>query len=159
MEGSAMNRLAFCIALFTPAAFLASHAPAQTKAYRTVSNETVEKVLQSLDVKYQKGETKGKDMNTMFFDFVRSDTPCRLYNYGNDLWIEVQVEKKMKLEDINRWNADAKFSRLVLIEQKDKTIVSLESQLDCLGGVTEAGMKQYLNRFDAETKKFAKFIK
>ena len=54
---------------------------------------------------------------------------------------------------------EAKFSRLVLITEKDKSILSLEAQLDCLGGVTDAVIRQYLNRFDEEAKKFAKFAK
>jgi hypothetical protein len=95
----------------------------------------------------------------MYFDFTRGGQSFRLYNYGNDLWIECTFEKKLMAADINRWNADAKFSRLVLIEQKDKTILSLEAQLDCLGGVTDAVIKQYINRFDEEAKKFAKFAK
>ena len=53
--------------------------------------------------------------------------------------------------------ADAKFSRLVMIEQKDKTILSLEAQLDCLGGVTDTVVKQYINRFEEEAKRFSKF--
>ena len=71
----------------------------------------------------------------------------------------IWFDGKMKPDEINRWNADAKFSRLVLIPQRDKTTLSLESQLDCLGGVTDALIKQYINRFDDEAKKFAKFGK
>src|SRR5438105_436416 len=126
-----MKRLVCLIACF---AFLTSGLQSQTKVYRTVSNDTVEKLLQGLDIKYQKAERKDKDASTMYFDFTRGDHSFRLYNYGSDLWIETTIDKKMKAEDINRWNAEAKFSRLVLIEQKDKTTVSLESQLDCLGG-------------------------
>ena len=132
---------------------------AQDKVARSVTNETLEKILKGLDLKYQKVEPKDKDGASMYFDFTRNNQPLRLKNYGNDLWIETTTEKGLKLEDINRWNADAKFSRLVLIEDKDKAIVSLEAQLDCLGGVTEATIKQYLTRFDAEAQKFAKFAK
>jgi Putative bacterial sensory transduction regulator len=131
----------------------------QSKVTRSVTNEGIEKILQSLNIKYQKSERKDKDNNVTFFDYTRADLSIRLYNYGSDLWLESVVEKKVKFEDVNRWNADAKFSRLVLIENKDKTSLSLESQLDCLGGVTDASIKQYINRFDEEAKKFAKFVK
>jgi Putative bacterial sensory transduction regulator len=131
----------------------------QNKVYRNVSNDAVEKILQSLELKYQKDERKDKDSVVMFFDFTRDNQAFRLYNYRTDLWIECTFEKKLKPEDINRWNSEAKFSRLVLIEQKDKTILSLESQIDCLGGVTDAVIKQYINRFNEEAKKFAKFAK
>ncbi len=130
----------------------------QDKIYRQVPNEAVEKALRGLELKYQKDERKDKGATVMFFDFARGDHSYRLYNYGNDLWIESVFEKKMKPEDVNRWNAEAKFTRLVLIEQKDKTSLSLEAQLDCAGGVTDVVIRQYINRFDEEAKKFTKFM-
>ena len=154
-----MNRFILLVASLAFSLFLTRETYSQSKVYRTVSNDAVEKILQSLELKYQKAERKDKDSTTMYFDFTRGGQPFRLYNYGNDLWIECTFEKKMMAADINRWNAEAKFSRLVLIEQKDKTILSLEAQLDCLGGVTDAAIKQYINRFDEEAKKFAKFAK
>jgi len=154
-----MNRFVLLSACLAFSLFLTREIFSQSKVYRTVSNDAVEKILQSLELKYQKAERKDKDSTTMYFDFTRGGQPFRLYNYGNDLWIECTFEKKLIAADINRWNAEAKFSRLVLIEQKDKTILSLESQLDCLGGVTDAVIKQYINRFDEEAKKFAKFAK
>ena len=131
----------------------------QPKITRKVSNEAIEKILQGLELKYAKTEPKDKDSATMYFDFLRGGQPCRLKNYGTDLWIECTYDRAMKAEDVNRWNADAKFSRLVVIEQKEKTTLSLESQLDCLGGVTEAVITQYINRFDEEAKRFSKFAK
>ncbi len=154
-----MKRFLFIITCFVFTLFVADNACPQGKVARSVNNDTIEKIFQSLEVKFQKAERKDKDSTTTYYDFTRNAQQCRLYNYGNDLWLECVVEKAMKLEDINRWNADAKFSRLVLIEQKDKMILSLESQLDCLGGVTDAMIKQYINRFDEEAKKFAKFVK
>jgi hypothetical protein len=154
-----MNRFVLLVACLGFSSFLTREVFSQSKVYRTVSNDAVEKILQSLELKYQKAERKDKDSTTMYFDFTRGGQPFRLYNYGNDLWIECTFEKKLIAADINRWNAEAKFSRLVLIEQKDKTILSLEAQLDCLGGVTDAVIKQYINRFDEEAKKFAKFAK
>ncbi len=152
MNRFAMPLIAFTICLVLP---LAGHT--QSKVYRNISDETVEKILQTLELKYQKEERKNKDVTIMFFDFKRGDHAFRLYNYQSDLWIECTYERGMKAEEINRWNADAKFSRLVMIEQKDKTVLSLESQLDCLGGVTDAVIRQYINRFEEEAKRFAKF--
>ena len=154
-----MNRFVFAIACIAFGLIVTHNARSQARVYRQVSNETLEKVLQSLNVKYQKGERKDKDSTTTYFDFTRGDTTFRLYNYVSDLWIETTIEKKVKADDVNRWNADAKFSRVVMIETKEKTVVSLESQLDCLGGTTDALIKQYINRFDDEAKKFAKFVK
>lgn len=154
-----MNRFILLVACLALGMFLTREVFSQNKVYRTVGNDAIEKILQSLELKYQKAQRKEKDSTTMYFDFTRGGQPFRIYNYGNDLWIECTFEKTLKPEDINRWNADAKFSRLVLIEQKDKTMLSLEAQLDCLGGVTDAVIKQYINRFDEEAKKFAKFAK
>jgi Putative bacterial sensory transduction regulator len=138
------------------AALKKSKEGANTKIYRQVPNEAIEKVLQGLELKYQKDERKEKAASVMFFDFTRGNISYRLYNYGNDLWIETVFDKKMSHEDVNRWNAEAKFTRLVLIEQKEKTSLSLEAQLDCAGGVNDAVIRQYLNRFDEEAKKFTK---
>jgi Putative bacterial sensory transduction regulator len=141
-----------CFALF----LLPIVGQSQGKVYRTVNNETVEKILTSLELKFQKEERKNKDATIMIYDFKRGDNSFRLFNYQSDLWIECTHEKSMKAEDVNRWNADAKFSRLVVIQEKEKTILSLESQLDCAGGVTDAVVKQYINRFDEEAKRFLK---
>ncbi len=154
-----MKRLAIFLVGFSACLFLPPDGYTQSKVYRTVSNDTVEKILQSMEVKYQKEERKNKDGAIMLFDFKRGDNAFRLYNYQNDLWLECTFDKKMPAEDVNRWNAEAKFSRLVVIEQKDKMLLSLESQLDCLGGVTDAMIRHYINRFDDEAKKFSKFMK
>lgn len=130
---------------------------AQNKVLTSITDETVDKILQGLEIKFQKAERKEKDTFSTQYDFKRGEQAFRFFNYGgNDLWIECHFDKAMKLEDINRWNAEAKFSRAVLLEQKDKSIISLESQLDCLGGVTEAMIKQFVNRFEEEAKKFTK---
>jgi len=154
-----MERLIILLFSFAACLVLPLGAYSQSKIYRTITNETVEKILQNLEVKYQKEERKNKDASIMLFDFKRGDHSFRLFNYQSDLWIESTYERKLKPEDVNRWNADAKFSRLVVINEKDKTILSLESQLDCAGGVTDAVVKQYINRFEEEAKKFAKFSK
>lgn len=155
-----MKRLAILLVCFAACLWAPLGGYAQSKVYRSVTDMTVERILQSLEVKYEKEERKNKDAPPiMMFDFKRGDNSFRLYNYQNDLWIECIYDRKMKLEDVNRWNAEAKFSRLVVIDQKDKTSLSLEAQLDCLGGMTDATIKQYINRFDEEAKKFAKFMK
>ena len=143
-----MKPLRIFLLFAIPLLLLPGSASAQAKVFRTISNDTVEKVLQGLELKYQKEERKNKNGVILYFIFSRGEQNYGMFNYGNDLWIESTFEKKMKLDDVNRWNAQAKFSRLVLVEQKDKTIVSLESQLDALGGLTEASIRQFVNRFE-----------
>jgi Putative bacterial sensory transduction regulator len=164
-----MHRLISIFVCLTIALVLPIEVCSQVKIYRQIPNDAVEKVLQSLELKYQKDELKAKKDDekdkapVMFFDFKRGDLDYRLHNYGSHLWIESTFDKAMTPDNVNEWNKQAKFSRLVLIEQKDKggvkTSLSLESQLDCAGGVTDAVIKQYVNRFDEEAKKFAKFAK
>jgi hypothetical protein len=152
-----MNRLIAIFVCITLTCLLPGAARSQNKVYRQIPNDVIEKVLDELKIKYEKKESKDKSSSVVHFDFKRGDIDFRLYNYGNDLWIESTSDKSMKPDDVNRWNAEAKFSRLVLIEQKDKMTLSLESQLDCAGGVTDAAIRQYINRFDEEARKFAKF--
>ena len=154
-----MKRLVILVAGFAATLLLPLEGVGQVKTYRVVANEAVEKILQDLELKYQKEERKNKDASIMLFDFKRGDHSFRLFNYQSDLWIEATFERKLAPEEVNRWNADAKFSRLVVITEKDKTILSLESQLDCAGGVTDAIVRQYINRFDDEAKRFSKFLK
>lgn len=141
-----------CISVLSTGAALS-----QQKVMRSVTNDTVEKVLQDLQLKYAKEERKNKNGPITYFTFSRGEQNYGLYNYGTDLWIESIHSKTMRLDDVNRWNGQAKFSRLVLIDRKDKTEVSLESQLDALGGITEVSIRQFINRFDEEAKQFAKF--
>jgi hypothetical protein len=148
-----------CLLFVVSLLLLPGVAAAQDKVFRTVSNDTVEKVLQGLELKYEKEERKNKNGPILYFTFSRGEQKYGLYNYGNDLWIESTFDKKLRLEDVNRWNSQAKFSRLVLIDQKDKTTLSLEAQLDAVGGLTEASIRQFINRFDEEAKTFAKFMK
>lgn len=146
---------ALCITIWLG---MPSSAMPQAKITRTATNEMVEKVLLGLEIKYQKAERKDKDAVVSYYDFKRGEQSYRLYNYVNDLWIESIFEKQIKIEEVNLWNSQAKFTRLVQIDMKDKTSLSLESQLDCLGGVTEAGVRQFVNRFDREANDFSKFI-
>lgn len=130
--------------------------PDQPKAYRLVTPEKLEAVLDNLKIDFKK--VKGKVEGVDFYDFEKNNFKIRLHNYqGKDLWIDAMFTDKASLEDINRWNVRAKFSRAVLLKG-DKESLSLESQLDCLGGVTDAIIRQFITRFDGELKDFTKFL-
>ncbi len=45
-----------------------------------------------------------------------------------------------------------------MLKTGDKLDVSLESQLDCLGGVTDPIVRNFVTRFDGELRDFVKFI-
>jgi hypothetical protein len=128
----------------------------ETKVYRSVSGEKLEKILKDLDIDATK--SKGPKEGIFFYDFTRDKLKVRLHSYGGqDLWIESVFTDALTLEDVNRWNVRAKFSRAVLVKTEGKSSVSLECQLDCLGGVTDPIVRQFISRFDGELKDFVKF--
>lgn len=130
---------------------------AQEKAYRSVSNEKMESILKELNIVYKK--TAGKAEGVFFYNYERNKFKIRLHNYGGkDLWIDALFNDKSSLQEVNRWNTKAKFSRAVLIQDKDRETISLESQVDCLGGITDANLKLFINRFDTEIADFVKFL-
>ena len=132
-------------------------APADDKqVYRNVAAEKIEAILKSMKIDYKK--VKGKADGIWFYDFERNDYKIRLHNYqGNDLWIDAHFNDKLPLEEINKWNARAKFSRAVQL-MSAKQSVSLESQIDCVGGVSDGIIRQFIQRFDGELMQFSKFL-
>jgi Putative bacterial sensory transduction regulator len=137
----------------------AAPVPAQTKdkVQRSVSSARLEGILKDMNIKYEK--TAGKEEGIHFYDFERNTFRIRLHNYqGKDLWIDVRFNDQMTLKEINEWNIRAKFSRAVLIKEGDKQSTSLEAQIDCLGGITDGMIRQFILRFDGEIKSFVQFL-
>src|SRR5262245_18099401 len=132
-------------------------APADDKqVYRNVAPEKLEAILKSLKSDYKK--VKGKSEGIWFYDFERNDYKIRLHNYqGNDLWIDAHFNDKLALEEVNNWNIRAKFSRAVQLTSGKQT-VSLEAQIDCVGGVTEGIIRQFIQRFDGELTQFSQCL-
>jgi hypothetical protein len=127
------------------------------KIVNNVSSEALEKILDGMDIKYKK--IPGKKDGVTFYDLDSAGKVVRLHNYsGQDLWLDCVFGEKTSLQDVNGWNTRAKYSRAVLIKQDERTTISLESQLDCLGGVTDAIVRQFIRRFGGEVKAFEKYI-
>ena len=149
-----MIGLALCL---LSAAARAQEDDGDKKVYRIVTAEKLEAVLADMKIAFEK-KAKGKDDSVQFYDFERNKFKIRLHNYqGKDLWIDAHFTAPLTLADVNQWNARAKFSRAVLIKG-EKPTVSLEAQLDCLGGTTDAHLKQFVQRFDGEITQFVAFI-
>ncbi|MCS7046005.1 MAG: YbjN domain-containing protein [Gemmataceae bacterium] len=131
--------------------------PAKTKVARHVPSEKLEAILRDMGIKYEK--SSGKDKGIDYYDFQRHDVKVRLHNYhGKDLWLDVPFTDQLSLEDVNAWNMRSKFSRAVQLTNGPRTITSLEAQLDCLGGVTDAMIRQFIKRFDSEIQAFVQFL-
>ncbi len=137
---------------------IAAPARAQEQpVYKNVSSATLERILGDLKIQYKK--TAGDKEGFFYYEFDRNGFRIRLHNYaGKDLWLEALSSDRLSLEDVNRWNQRAKFSRCVLLKNNSKMTVSLESQLDCLGGCTDAIVRQFIQRFDGEVRSFATFV-
>jgi hypothetical protein len=124
--------------------------------YRNVSSDFLEKVLRDMNIRYKK--TDGKTAGTYFYDYERNNYKIRLGNHGGkDLWIDA-LFPRATLDRINQWNVRAKFSRAVLAREGDVETSLVEAQLDCLGGVTEGIIRQFINRFDTEVRDYDRFL-
>jgi hypothetical protein len=153
------SRFAVVVSLLMLGWSTAAPAPAQNKdkVQRSVSSAKLESILQDMKIKYDK--TAGKEDGIHFYDFERNTFRIRLHNYqGRDLWIDVRFNDQTNLKDINEWNIRAKFSRAVLLKEGDKQSTSLEAQIDCLGGITDGMIRQFIVRFDGELKSFVQFL-
>jgi hypothetical protein len=125
--------------------------------HKNVSSSTLEGILANLNIQHKK--SPGDKQGVFLYDFERGGYKIRLHNYdGKDLWIEALWSDRLALEDVNRWNQKAKFSRCVLLNNNGKITTSLESQFDCLGGCTDAIIRQFIVRFDGEVRNFATFV-
>jgi hypothetical protein len=127
------------------------------KVYSSIPSDKIEKILGDMDIKFKK--VAGKKDGVDFYDLEAGGRVLRLHNYGGqDLWLDCVFSEKLTLADVNGWNTRAKYSRAVLIKQDDKTTVSLETQIDCLGGVTDAIVRQFIRRFENDVKAFEKYL-
>jgi hypothetical protein len=128
-----------------------------SKVQRIVTSAKLESILDDMKIKYAK--TAGKNEAVHYYDYERSNFKVRLHNYqGRDLWLDVHFSEKMSLDEVNQWNIRAKFSRAVLIKSGDKQSTSLESQIDCEGGITDGMIRQFILRFDGEIKAFVQHL-
>jgi hypothetical protein len=156
MTGRIWWTLALVAGLALP--WLSAPSPAQQKekVYRRITTEQVEKILNALDIDYVKTKDR-KFPGTYYYDYGTKYKIALGFHNGTHLWMTANFPKAT-LETINKWNTNAKFSRAVLVMDKDNIGSTVESQLDCSGGVTEAMLRQFVVRFDGEVQSFAQFL-
>ena len=127
------------------------------EVYRNVSSDKLETLMKAMNISFKK--TPGKKDGIYFYDYERNNYKVRLQNFnGKDLWIDAIFNDKSSLDEVNQWNQRAKFSRAVLVKNNENESISLEAQLDCIGGVTDGMVRQFINRFDSEITTFVKFL-
>ena len=123
--------------------------------YTKVTSDKLEGVLKGLNIAFKKLEAKG---GATAYDFESNNHKLRLVNFGgSDLMIDAHF-KKLKLEDVNQYNLNRKFIRCVAYNVKGNEYTSLESNLDCVGGVTDAIVRNFIRAFDIEVTEFSKYV-
>ncbi|MBX9679197.1 MAG: YbjN domain-containing protein [Gemmataceae bacterium] len=152
-----MMRLATFSLLIASVVVFSASAEDAAKAYRNVSSDQLEAILKSMKVDFKK--TAGKKEGIFFYDFEAESMKVRLHNYeGKDLWLDAHFTDKLDLDEVNKWNVKARATRAVLLGTGDKATVSLEAQLDCDAGASDAIVRQFVTRYEKELKNFVKFI-
>jgi hypothetical protein len=127
------------------------------RVVRRVPTDMVESILRDMSITYKK--TSGKGVNVYFYDYTRNNLKVRLhYHDGKDLMLDALFTTPVTLSSLNEWNVKSRFSRALLLKQGASEVTTLDSNLDCLGGVTQNTIKQFIRVFDQEAKAFHDFI-
>ena len=157
-----MGRRKFLIVGLTAGAWFlllsAVESQQREKVPRNVTSERLEKILADMNITYKK--SGGKLPGDFNYDYEWNNFKIRLINYdGKDLWIDALFPDQLTLDKVNKWNVNAKFSRAVSVRDKERQTVSLENQVDCLGGITDGMVRQFIVRFQSEVQKFNEFLR
>jgi len=122
--------------------------------YTKVTSDKLEAILKDLKIDYKKVETKG---GIVAYDYESNNHKLRLANFGgDDLMIDAHF-KKLKLEDVNQYNLKRSFIRCVAYNVNGVEYTSLESNLECTGGVADSIIRHFIASFDEEVKLFTKY--
>jgi hypothetical protein len=131
---------------------LAKHVEAPPQLYTSISNDQVERILRGLNIQFKKSVVS--DTETAY-NFSQGGYTMRLTNYGTDLMMD-STWRKAALSTLNRYNYDAKFIRAVAYNRDaNNEYTALESNLDCVGGVTEERVRVFITVFPSYCRNFA----
>ena len=75
---------------------------------------------------------------------------------GTDLMIDAQF-KKLPLETLNDYNLKRKFIRAVAYDIRGTEFTSLETNLDCVGGISDSILRYFIRAFADEVREFTAF--
>ena len=125
--------------------------------FKKATPDRLEKILNGLNVKYDKRE-KGE---LVMYDLKKNNFDLRLTSFGgNDLMIDCIWNGAAPLAKLNQWNLKRHYVRAVLYDNNGKPHVALESNLDCLGGVSESIIRHFITMFwDNDVRDFAAHLK
>jgi len=127
----------------------------EEEIFKVATADRIEKILNDLKIQFQKSNN-GK---TDFYDFKRNNFKMRLTNFGgSDLMIDC-VWNAAPLTKLNQWNLKKHYIRAVLYGAGGKDpFVALESNLDCVPGVSESIIRNFITIFDNEAAEFDKHL-
>jgi hypothetical protein len=146
------------IKAFVPFAGSPTPAPAGDEAiYTKVTDEKIEAILTELKLEYKKIEIKERPVTQ--FEYVANNHRLRLTNFGGaDLMIDAQFQK-LPLATLNDYNLKRKFIRAVGYDVRGTEFTSLETNLDCVGGISDNILRYFIRAFSDEVKEFTNFVK
>lgn len=132
-----------------------SPAVADANILPAVTNESIENILNKLNLKFEKKTGKN---DTTSYDFDLHNFKLRLYNFnGRDIMADA-IFRKLPLEAVNKYNVDRKFIRAVAYNNNGKEYTSLEANFDCTAGVTEEMIRHFLVAYGEDVKHFANYV-
>jgi hypothetical protein len=126
------------------------------KVFRTLTTDKLETLLKDAGIDFKK--TAAKNEGVFFYDYKKNNYDVRLHYYhGKDLMLDA-IFAALPLEKVNLWNRGAKFSRVVLDKDSKGDFSVIEWNLNFAGGVTDDTVREFMNSFDEELKKYAQFV-
>ncbi len=127
---------------------------ADESIYKKVAVDKLESILKGLNIEFKKLEVKG----AVGFEFESNKHKLQLFNFGgDDLMIDAHF-KKLPRADVNQYNLNRKFIRCVAYNINGNEYTALEANLDCLGGVSDSIIRNFIRAFDDEVKEFSKYV-
>ena len=119
-----------------------------------VTDEKLGEILKSMSFEYTKKEGKSATL----FEFEFENRKFRLTNFaGKDIMLDTAF-KKISLDDVNAYNLQKKFIRVVAYDSQKEQHTSLEANLDCEVGTTTGILRYFILGFTEDAKAFGKYV-
>ena len=126
----------------------------EEQVFSPVTDEKLEGILKSMSFEFTKKEGKSATL----FEFEFENRKFRLTNFGGkDIMLDTMF-KKIPLEDVNGYNLQKKFIRVVSYDGRGEGHTSLEANLDCEVGTTDGILRYFILGFTEDAKTFGKYV-
>ena len=136
--------------------FAAGAVAQDEKAFKSLTPEAAEKMLQDLKIEFKKTSSKKGDEH--YYDFTRNNFKIRLTLVSpKELMLDC-VFRGMPIDKVNQYNTITRVARANYQRDNSGVFTLLEYGLDISGGATAGTVKQFIARFDEELKNYDKFV-